>query len=507
MNRDHWPGAAWRNSGGSAIAEAPLADMLELIRVKRHAIDAILVQRGREVVFDCAFQPYRPGAPHPLYSCTKTIVGILLGIAIDKEYIESVERPIVDFLPAGHPARSDPRKRAITLRHFLTMTTGLDIEDHGGDFRGYFAMTRSDDLFDRVVRLPVAFPPGEKFKYNNGGSHVLACVLQAATGMTPLEFARDNLFAPLGIEKVAWDRNEQAGNTGWAGLSLTARDLAKIGRLYLDDGIFDGRRIVSSEWVRESIRAHVTAKPHGHYGYHWWVEPNQFEAIGLFGQYAFALPGHDAVVVIFSTLAPGDFLLPKYLLGRFILPALSGAGEKDAFAGARLHSLMAQAQRPGPDDRLVWRAPEEGMVEEGEFRRSAAPAFRFRCPPRATKQRTTWKYQVGALNTFEGFPFFVSVNEIPRGVAVENAGAHFAAGLRNFGPVEQFDILSNRPFTLACGAQAYRTDIRYQFRGSNVCTASVLSAYRDNKWVCLEGHTPGDPNEMAAIVESLMFEK
>jgi CubicO group peptidase (beta-lactamase class C family) len=492
-----------------AIAELnpePLEEMMALIRREKHAIDHIFIQRGDRVLFDAGFHPFRAGQPHPLYSCTKTVLGTLIGIAIDREYVESLQQPLIDFLPHAHPIQRDADRAAITLEHVTTMTTGLAVDDHGGDFRGYFEMTRHADLFGHFIGLPRTDAPGVRFRYNNSGSHALACVLQTATGSTPLEFAIDTLFGPLEIEHFAWDKNEQAGNSGWAGLSLEARDLAKLGRLFLAGGRWNGRQIISKRWIDDATQPRIAAKPHGAYGYHWWVEQDRYEAVGLFGQYMFVLPKLDAVVVVLSSLTPADFLVPKYLLSRFILPALADAPVDGTLSRTRLESITLSARTPPEDGPMIWRKREDGHCVDGIFTRSAAPAFRFVCPPRTAARKTAWRDQVGALATFEGFPLFVSVSDIPAGQTLEDAGETFAARLRRFGKAEHFEVTANRAHRLDDGSAAFRTDIVYRFEGSSLCTAVVLSCYREGKWVCLEGHTPGDPREMEAIVESLHFD-
>jgi len=495
VSEEHWP----------ATRQSLLIELLDHVRTKRHPIDGVVAMRGGEVLFDCAFHPYRAGALHQIYSCTKTLVGILIGIAIDKGHIAHVAQPIADFLSPGQRERLDPAKRALTIEHFLTMTSGLDIDDHGGNFEGYFAMTRNADMLGNALARPLAAAPGERFRYNNAGSHVLCCVLKAATGETPLAFARRYLFAPMGIETVIWDADAQAGNTGWAGIALAPRDLAKVGQLYLRRGLWNGKRLVSEDWVRASTAGRVAAKPHGHYGYHWWCGPDRFEAVGLFGQYLVVVPEDDAVVAITSSLPPGEFLLPKYLMSRFVLPAIGAANETDPLTAARLRSAVARVGRDAADAPFVWRSAEEGQCRDGAFERTAAPAFRFAVPARAKRQDCTSKFQVAALSTFEGYPLFVSVRDVPRGMTGERAGLQFAAGLKSFGAAEQLEILSNRETALACGGTCWRTDIRYRFKGSTVCTAVVLSALSGGKWICLEGHTPGNPAEIAAILESFRF--
>lgn len=494
--------------GAGAVDAELLARLLDHIEQKAPGIDSILVTRGRDVLFDCTFAPWPTGGLHPIYSCTKTILGVLIGIAIDKQLIGGVDESVYRLLRPERCGDLGPEREALTIGHLLTMTSGLAAQDYGGSFNGYFQMLSRRDLVEQTLDLPMRSAPGSEFHYNNAGSHLLACILRNATGISVLDFAREHLFGPLGIEEFTWDQNPQAGVTGWSGLSLSPRDLAKVGQLYLDGGLWGHRRIVSTGWVEASTRGYAEAKPHGRYGYHWWVEPDLFMGVGHFGQYLIAVPESDLVIVINSSLQPGEMLLPKYLARTYLLPAFAtrSQGPDDAFALAEVRTLMARARLPKAANRFVWHDEPRGVAQDGLFERTAFPAFRFRYPPRSARANLTSPSQVAAITTFESYPLYAFINDVPPGASLEGAGAIYAAALRTFGKAERFEVRSNKPFHLSDGTPAYRTDIRYRFEGSLTINAVVVSAFRQGKWICIEGHTPGDPTEIATIAESMTFD-
>ena len=159
----------------------------------------------------------------PLYSCTKSILSALIGIAIDKGFITSVEQPITDYL--DHPAEISDTLGQITIKHLLTMTPGFDWPDFD---KPYKALKVAEEPIRFVLEQPLISEPGTAFAYNSGGSHLLSAILTKATGLSALSFAKDYLFGPLGFQSARW--MERAGiNEGGAGLYLYGRDLARIG--------------------------------------------------------------------------------------------------------------------------------------------------------------------------------------------------------------------------------------------------------------------------------------
>ena len=298
-----------------------LAKMFESIKQQDLNLDGVLIIRHGTIVTETYFPPFQQDTKHELYSCTKSFISALMGIAIDKGYIDGIDQPMLDFFPERTFANSDARKTAMTLENLLTMTSGLDWEE--GD-PIYAQMMRSPDWVQFVLDTPMAVEPGSQFNYCSGCSHVLSAIVQATTGTSTLDFAQAYLFEPLGISDVYWYADPDGiANGGW-GLRLTPRDMAKLGYLYLHHGVWDGQQIVSTEWVSASVKAHVQAEDELDYGYQWWVYPalNAYTARGRGGQLIFVMPDLDIVVVFTAEIEDGHVLLE--LIEDFIVPAAQG---------------------------------------------------------------------------------------------------------------------------------------------------------------------------------------
>ena len=265
----------------------------------------------------------------PVYSCTKSILSALIGIAIDKGIISPVEDPVCSYLPELSAQLNDS-KRQITIADLLTMTSGLEWEEFD---KPYWEMKKSADPVKFTFDKPLNHEPGAVFTYNSGGSHVLAVLLQQASGMNVSDFAIKYLFQPLGIEQFKW--NDILGTPeGGTGLQLHLTDLAVFGDLYLNKGSYRGQQIVSEAWTQESTKVHHKALMHykpnifGAYGYHWWVSPARKEspleyyfALGFGGQYLFVIPSLSIVAAVTKERAGRiNYMLCKRLLFEYIVP-------------------------------------------------------------------------------------------------------------------------------------------------------------------------------------------
>ena len=301
-----------------------LADMLDTIRERDYNIDSASVIRNGYMVVDAYVHPFRPDSKHVIHSCTKSIVSALIGIAIEKGYIDSVKQPVLDFFPERTVANLDANKEAMTLEHVLTMSTGLECKDsYLYGWQGLKQMRQSQDWVQFVLDLPMAEEPGTRFEYCNGASFLLSTIIQETTGMSALAFAEKHLFSSLGISDVEWPSNPQGITIGWGELRMRPHDMAKIGYLYLNKGQWDGKQIVPSAWVKVSTRKHISATLQDGYGYQWWVaDHGVYMALGYAGQFIFVLPEQDMVVVFTSNLEERDFYVPQELLNDFVIPAV-----------------------------------------------------------------------------------------------------------------------------------------------------------------------------------------
>ena len=317
----YWPTKAWRTSTPEeqGMDSQKLAQMLAAVRQQHLSLHSLLIIRNGYLVSETYFGSYDRDTRHDLYSCTKSFVSTLIGIAIDKSLIDRTDRRVVDFFPGRTFANLDAQKQDMTLDDLLTMRSGLDWQE--GD-PIYGAMYRSRDWVKFVLDQPMAQPPGSRFNYCSGCSHVLSAILQERTGMNTRDFADQYLFKPLGISSVEWEADAAGISVGGWGLRLTPRDMAKLGYLYLRDGQWDGKQIVSARWVQNATTRHTPTDGDQGYGYQWWTYPSLagYAALGRFGQTIFVIPASDLVIVTTAEADGHDGILQ--LIEQYIVPAV-----------------------------------------------------------------------------------------------------------------------------------------------------------------------------------------
>jgi CubicO group peptidase (beta-lactamase class C family) len=326
-----WPTEGWRTSTPEAqgIDSTALVAMIEYVQEMNYDVDGVIVVRHGYEVAEIYFYPFKEGQRHILYSCTKSVVSALIGIAIERGYIQGVDQPMLDFFPDYTPENLDERKQSMTFEDLLTMSTGFECRDsYLYDNRGLTEMHASEDWVQFVLDLPMVKEPGTYFEYCNGASFLLSAIITEATGMSALDFAHEVLFSPLGITDASWDASPEGINLGYSNLFLQPEDMAKFGYLYLHGGEWDGEQVVPAGWVETSTREHIRPGTlQDGYGYQWWIDDDgYYMAIGYNGQFIFVLPELDMVVVIVSDRYRGDYEAPEILLAEYILPATTPDG-------------------------------------------------------------------------------------------------------------------------------------------------------------------------------------
>ena len=237
-------------------------------------------------------------------SVSKSIVGLLVGIAIEDGVIDSVDQPIADLLPAYSSVMQRAAKRRITVRDLLTMQSGLESTSFGN----YGAWVASPDWVRDAVRRPVECEPGSCWGYSTGTTHILGVIVAQRTGRSLRDYASERLFGPIGIPVRSWDRDPQGNYLGGNNMSFRPVELIRLGRLLLEDGEVDGRRLVPQDWLDVSWRRYTRSPYNGNgYGFHWWNRPMAGQHVvfawGYGGQFLYIVPALDLAVVVTSTLA------------------------------------------------------------------------------------------------------------------------------------------------------------------------------------------------------------
>ena len=260
----------------------------------------------------------------------------MIGIAIVKGYLPSVDVKVHDYFWDKQPiANWSEQKANITLRDWLTMQSGYAWDEWStpyGDARNsHTQMLNTADPTQFLLDLPLATTPGTTFAYSTGVSFGLGDLIRRASGQSINAFLEEHLFQPLSIDRYdAWLTDGQIHLGG--ALYLTIRDMAKLGQLYLDEGVWNGQRIVSSEWVRESTR-HQLSEPTNSYGYHWWITSFNvnggnypaYSAAGLGGQFIYVIPELQAVIAFhgstYLATAPGQSDA-RHIIAQDLIPAM-----------------------------------------------------------------------------------------------------------------------------------------------------------------------------------------
>src|SRR5579864_9038362 len=262
---------------------------------------------GRYNYFDPAWHPYYHGTDlHTMQSVSKTVTSAIIGIAITRgDFKAPLDRPVVSYFDVARVKNLDDRKRRMTLRNVLTMTSGLEwVEDvpYDDPRSDSSLMEATDDWVQYVIDKPMAHEPGTVFNYSSGATELLAYIFQKETGQDIDAYGEKHLFGPLGI-RHQWKRTYLGVIDTEGGLYLNGADLAKIGYLYLNDGVWDGKRIVSSEWVKESVTTYFqTDEARFKYGFKWWLFklPDSTEYVwmcrGFGGQNLLVFPKEDLIV-------------------------------------------------------------------------------------------------------------------------------------------------------------------------------------------------------------------
>lgn len=343
-----WPTSEWPTATPEAegIDSAVLADALEQIRARHIPIHSLLIERHGKIVLDSYFYPFADDRLHNVYSVTKSVTSMLVGIAMAEHRLNDLNAPVLPLFASE--TANDPRKAQITLANLLSMTSGLDCRGEGRTTL-LQAMLRSPHLANYMLERPIQYNPGKVFDYCGGNSEVVSAVLTRKTGSSALALARAELFAPLGITHVSWPTDSDGVSHGWGDLEMQPRDMAKLGYLWLHNGRWDTTQVVPATYLAEALTSHIGVQPGIDYGYGMWLYPGHspvdFEANGSGGQRITVIPSLDMVEVM--TGGGFDANVVQGLISG--APKSATALPANAQASARLAAIEAELAGPRED--------------------------------------------------------------------------------------------------------------------------------------------------------------
>ena len=268
-----------------------------------------------------SWHPYYQGRDvHTLQSVTKSVSATVIGIAFGRKQIAGFDQLFLSFFKDRDLSKIDPRLRRATLDDLLTMRSGIEWHEQDrplDETNTTIQLERSKDWIAFTLSQPTDADPGTKWAYNSGGSQLMSGIIRTATGRFIDEYADEHLFRPIGIRGFYWKRTPTGHPDTEGGLYLSAPDLARIGYLYLKDGMWDGRRILPDGFVaRATTRRAISVAPQWDYGYQWWLtrrgDVDVWAGRGFGGQFLIVIPARDVVAVayswnVFGTPARGIF--------------------------------------------------------------------------------------------------------------------------------------------------------------------------------------------------------
>lgn len=320
-----------------------LAEMIKNVRAKGLNVNSVHLRKQNQTVLNAHFYPQMESDLHDVASVSKSITSILVGIAIDHGFIQSVDQRVAEFFPEHDHLFDSKQKQKITIAHLLTMTSGLCSSFQEGEALRE-AMKGADEPLSLALRS-VVHEPGIRFTYCSPGVQLLSMIISQTSVMTMAEFAEAYLFEPMGIVSYRFASDANGSTNASGDMFLMSQDLSKIGQLILDKGLYNGNRIVSQKWITQSTSPKVTVNGNEKYGYLWWLREDLggiIEAQGRGGQRLNILPKEDLVLVMFGTgFDPGD-------IGGFVVKSMENESQKEstkedmAFLNAQLSQIKQE---------------------------------------------------------------------------------------------------------------------------------------------------------------------
>ncbi|MFJ9965290.1 serine hydrolase domain-containing protein [Streptomyces avermitilis] len=318
---------------------------------------SLMVLRHGRVVAAGWWAPYTPERPHLLYSLSKSFTSAAAGLAAAEGLLD-LDAPVISYFPEFADEITDPRSRAMLVRHVASMASGHLAETNERAFK----LDRNNPVRGFLL-IPPDRDPGTVFAYNQPCTYTLAAIVQRQSGRSLTEYLRPRLLDPLGIGEVAWLQHPRGRDLGFSGLHAATDAIARLGLLHLQGGVWEGERLLSASWVAEATRPHIATADgtaegaesdwQQGYGFQFWQSRHGYRGDGAYGQFCLVLPEHDAVIATTAATEQMQDLLNlvwRHLRPAFAEKPLDGHDDEDAALAERLAGLALPpvAARPIP---------------------------------------------------------------------------------------------------------------------------------------------------------------
>lgn len=308
------------------VSASGIDSFLTAVRHSKHEFHSIMILRHGKVIAEGWWNPYKPELKHSLYSLSKSFTSTAIGFAVSEKKL-SLDDKVISFFPESLPDTIKPYLAALTVHDLITMTAGQDPDPTSS------IPFKTDNWIKAFLATPIVHKPGSQFLYNTMATFMLSSIIQKVTGQKEIDYLKPRLFDPLEIKGEDWEVNKQGINTGGWGLRLKTEDLAKMGQLYLQRGVWSGKQVLPAGWVKEATSFKIDQAPDAPqskkdssdwmqgYCYQFWrCRHNAYRGDGAFGQYIIVMPDQDAVIAITSETA--DMQGELNLVWKYLLPAM-----------------------------------------------------------------------------------------------------------------------------------------------------------------------------------------
>jgi CubicO group peptidase (beta-lactamase class C family) len=351
----------------AGIAPEAISRFLRLVQDKQVNLHSFMLLRHGKVAAEGSFAPFQAGELHPIYSVSKSVTSAAIGIAIGEGLLSLTDR-VVDLLPEKVDGEPHPYIARMTVEHLLSMTTAHRRSTN----------TQMEDWVYGFLNSVPDRPPGASFAYDTTGTHTLCAILQKLTGMTVHDYLRTRLFDPIGIGEIEWESCPMNINKGGSGIKCTVEDMARFGQLYLQDGVWNGTRLLPEGWVElstgrrvDNSGANVLLDGKPGYGYQFWrLRNNAYCAFGMGGQFVVVIPDKDVVLAVTANTQQsrdGQQTVTDCLWEGLYPGFQDSPVERDDYAYKKLQGRLSGLSVPLP----------EGKIQSEAASRIHAQAYRF----------------------------------------------------------------------------------------------------------------------------------